>query len=243
MSMAWCRLWHDMPTDPKWRTIAKKSGQRIGDVMAVYNFVLVNASANATERGRTHNLVAEDVATALDLNESDIEAILDAMQGKVIDEDLVMGWEKRQPKREDGSAERAKVWRERNRTQPNAEERSYTDKDKEKDKDKDKDKEKEKNKKAEKRPGPVGPHNGTHSQKALIELAQKPPEVSDQVWQDFQLQRKAKRAPFTVTALRDTRVEAEKAGIGLEEALKMCCRRGWQGFESRYFPKKEESYI
>lgn len=49
---AWLRLWHDMPNDPKFRTIARISGQRIGDVIAVFLHVLVDASANANERGR-----------------------------------------------------------------------------------------------------------------------------------------------------------------------------------------------
>lgn len=122
MTVEWVRLWHDMPTDPKWRVIARKSLQPIALVLATFNFILVNASANATERGRTHNLHAEDIAAALDVLEEDIKSILSAMQGKVINDDLLMGWEKRQPKREDSSAERAKAWRERNRTQTNANE-------------------------------------------------------------------------------------------------------------------------
>ena len=129
MSNGWLRLWHDMPNDPKWRTIARVSGQRIGDVMSVYLHVLVCAS-NATERGRTQSLVCEDVATALDLETSQVEAILGAMQGRVLDGDAVRGWAKRQPMREDGAAERAKAWRERNkeasRTQANASERKRT---------------------------------------------------------------------------------------------------------------------
>lgn len=127
----WVRLWHDMPTDPKWRTIARKSGQRVGDVIAVFNFVLVNASANAHERGRTHNLEAEDIATALDLDEAEVSAILKAMLGKVLSADgSLLGWQKRQPKREDSSAERAKAWREeRKRTQTNANELPETDAD------------------------------------------------------------------------------------------------------------------
>jgi hypothetical protein len=55
-----------MPTDPKWRVIAKRSGQSIAETLAVFNFVMVNASANATQRGRTHNLFADDIAAALD---------------------------------------------------------------------------------------------------------------------------------------------------------------------------------
>lgn len=126
---SWVRLWHDMPTDPKWRVIARKSGQRVGDVIAVFNFLMVSASANASERGRTDCFDCEDVAAALDLEESDVSAILTAMLGKVIDNDgRLTGWEKRQPKREDSSAERAKQWREeRKRTQANATERPDTD--------------------------------------------------------------------------------------------------------------------
>lgn len=44
-----------MPNDPKWRTIAKKSGQRIGDVIAVYLHVLVNASSAGEHNESTGN--------------------------------------------------------------------------------------------------------------------------------------------------------------------------------------------
>lgn len=113
MSNQWLRLWHDMPTDPKWRTIAKASGQRIGDVMAVYMHILVSASTNAPERGRTQSFNCEDVASALDLETSEVAAIVDAMQARVLDGDKVKGWEKRQPVREDESAERSRAWREK----------------------------------------------------------------------------------------------------------------------------------
>ncbi len=110
MANMWLRLWHDMPTDPKWRTIAKVSGQRIGDVIAVYTHILVCAS-NATERGRTQSFNCEDVASAIDVDTEQVEQIVAAMQGRVLDGDLVKGWETRQVAREDGSAERAKAWR------------------------------------------------------------------------------------------------------------------------------------
>jgi predicted Fe-S protein YdhL (DUF1289 family) len=142
MANSWLRLWHDMPTDPKWRTIARVSKQSISEVIAVFSFVLVDASANASERGRTE-VNAEDVASALDLDTSAVQAILDAMESRVLNDGKVTGWEKRQPIREDDSANRSKAWREakkaeeeaeRKRTQANAEKRS----DKEKDTDKDK---------------------------------------------------------------------------------------------------------
>lgn len=111
----WVRLWHDMPTDPKWRTIARKSGQRVGDVIAVFNFVICNASGNAMERGKINNFDCDDVASALDLEECDVLAIMDAMRGKVIDDaDKLTGWEKRQPKREDSTSfQRKQEWKER----------------------------------------------------------------------------------------------------------------------------------
>ena len=132
MATPWFRLWADMPNDPKWRTISRVSRQPISAVLAVYIHLLVIAS-NATERGRTQNLHSEDIASALDLDTDQIDAIIAAMQGRVLDGDKVTGWEKRQPKREDGAAERAKSWREtkreRNRTQPNAKNAPDTDTD------------------------------------------------------------------------------------------------------------------
>ncbi len=122
MSFDWCRLWHDLPTDPKWRTVARKAGARVADVVAVYIAMLVNAS-QSPERGTLHNWDNEDIGGALDLEPDAVANIKSAMQGKVLDGDVLTGWEGRQPKREDGSAERGKAWRERNRTQPNETER------------------------------------------------------------------------------------------------------------------------
>lgn len=135
MANSWLRLWHDMPNDPKWRSISRASKQPISLVLSVYVHVLVNAS-NADERGRTKNLNSEDLASALDVDIEQVDAVLAAMQGRVLDGDAVTGWGKRQPIREDGAAERAKAWREakkaqqeRSQTQPNASESQDADKD------------------------------------------------------------------------------------------------------------------
>ena len=129
MANSWLRLWHDMPNDPKWRTIARVSKQPITAVLSVYVHLLVIAS-NATERGRTQNVCSEDLASALDLDAEQIDVILSAMQGRVLDGDMVSGWAKRQVEREDGSAERAKRWREAQKeakqAQANAAERKQT---------------------------------------------------------------------------------------------------------------------
>lgn len=144
--IAWVRLWHDMPTDPKFRTIARIAKQPLASVVAVYVFMLTDASANAAERGRTQ-ADDETIASALDLDEDAVSAIRSAMQGRVLDGPDLSGWGKRQPKREDDSADRAKVWREaqrakqeaeRIRTQANASERQ--DKDAEEDKEEEEEK-------------------------------------------------------------------------------------------------------
>ena len=130
--MSWCRLWVEMPNDPKWRTISRVSKQRIGDVISVFIHMMTTA-AQAGERGVIEGWSDEDVASALDMDTEAVEAIRQAMQGRVLDGWKLLGWERRQPLREDDSAERARRWRnakkeesnatERNRTQPNARER------------------------------------------------------------------------------------------------------------------------
>lgn len=99
MSNSWLRLWHEMPNDPKWRTIARISGQPISLVQAMYVHLLVDASRNVT-RGHV-TVTTEDLASALDVTDDQVEAVLSAMQGRVIDGVMLSGWEKRQPKRED----------------------------------------------------------------------------------------------------------------------------------------------
>jgi hypothetical protein len=122
MANSWLRLWHDMPNDPKWRTIARLSGQPVALVQATYLHLLVSASQNVT-RGHA-NVTHEDLASALDVTERDISLILDAMQGRVLEGSCLSGWEKRQVKRDDSgnpatgamsAAERKRAQRERQR--------------------------------------------------------------------------------------------------------------------------------
>lgn len=55
---------------------------------------LVSASRNVT-RGHI-DVTTEDLASALDVTEEVIDSILQTMQGRVLDGDLITGWEKRQ---------------------------------------------------------------------------------------------------------------------------------------------------
>lgn len=69
----------------------------------------------------------------------------------------------------------------------------------------------------------------------------RPADVSEEVWEDFKTLRKAKRAPITATAISGLRKEAEKAGLTLEGALRVCIKNGWQGFEASWVSKDDRS--
>ena len=217
MANQWLRLWHDMPTDPKWRTISKASGQRIGDVMSVYLHILVCAS-NATERGRTHSFNCEDVASSLDLETEQVALIHAAMQGRVLDVDVVMGWEKRQPVREDGAAERAKAWRDaakaKSLEQPNASERNQT-----------LDKEKSREEKEEKKP-------------TAAPWLTVPELVADGLSQtlsaDWLAHRRTRKAKLTRLAWDGFKAEVQKAGWQLDDAIRKAISRNWTAFEAEW---------
>lgn len=57
--------------------------------------------------------------------------------------------------------------------------------------------------------------------------ASKPVDVSDEVWASYKALRSAKRAPITDLVLLGLRREAVKARISFEEAMTVCCERGW----------------
>ena len=90
----WVRLWEDMPTDPKWRVIAKRAGRPISEVIAVFTHMLINAGANATDRGTLSHWCDEDVAAALDIEVENVEAICRAMEGKVLNGLRLSGWDR-----------------------------------------------------------------------------------------------------------------------------------------------------
>lgn len=71
----------------------------------------------------------------------------------------------------------------------------------------------------------------------------KPENVSISIWDDFLKHRKNVKAPLTATALKGITVEADKAGISLEECLTMMQTRGWRGFKAEWVKdQKGKSY-
>lgn len=130
MAESWVRLWSGMTTDPKWQTVARKSGQPRCLVIALFTHLMLEAN-DAENRGSLADVDIEDVASALDCDEEAVVAILNAMEGRVIEEGRLSGWDRRQPVREDSgsaqtgalsSTERSRLHREkkRNATHGNA---------------------------------------------------------------------------------------------------------------------------
>ena len=68
--------------------------------------------------------------------------------------------------------------------------------------------------------------------------AARPDDVAEPVWQDFQRLRAQKRSPLTDTALAGLRREADKAGVGLEQAIAFCCEQGWQAFNAGWYAER-----
>lgn len=58
--------------------------------------------------------------------------------------------------------------------------------------------------------------------------------VSHQVADDFLTIRKSCKAPLTKTALEGIRNQAEKAGLTLDAALRICAERGWRSFKAEW---------
>src|SRR5690606_37445959 len=105
MAESWVRLWAGMTTDPKWQTIARKSGQSRALVIALFAHLMLEAN-DAGDRGSLEEASIEDMASALDCDEEAVAAILEAMEGRVIVHGRLASWDRRQPKREDSGNDR-----------------------------------------------------------------------------------------------------------------------------------------
>jgi hypothetical protein len=85
----------------------------------------------------------------------------------------------------------------------------------------------------------------TNNQKPVTKETRKrvdpPADVGQQVWADWFALRKAKRAPVTATVIEGARKEAAKAGMTLEEFLKVWCQRGSQGLQADWLKPNERN--
>lgn len=123
--MGWFRAYDGVSTDAKYLLIAQRSGQPVGDVVAVWMHVLDMANQrDVGERGMVDHLDVEALAAFLQRPVEHIEAILTAMRATrrdgspgMINADRVTAWRKRQPVREDDTAaERKRRQRDKERS-------------------------------------------------------------------------------------------------------------------------------
>ena len=67
------------------------------------------------------------------------------------------------------------------------------------------------------------------------------PPIGDSLFKDFSKLRKAKRVgELTETAFKAIEREAEKVNMTAEQAIEMCCLRGWAGFNASWIDKAPE---
>jgi uncharacterized protein YdaU (DUF1376 family) len=66
-----------------------------------------------------------------------------------------------------------------------------------------------------------------------------PPDVNEQVWQDWLQLRKSKKASVTETVVKGARAEAARLGWGLESFLVEWCTRGSQGLKAEWITEKQ----
>jgi hypothetical protein len=88
MANQWLRLWHDMPNDPKFRVVAKASGQPVSLVIAVF---FIATSGKPTTPDSIAQRLAADLSCVL--------SIVDAMQGRLLNGLLGIGIRKKKSRK------------------------------------------------------------------------------------------------------------------------------------------------
>lgn len=130
----WYRAYHGTVADPKFGLVAKRAGQRRGDVVAMWHLLMEAASA-ATDRGNPGAPDFETIDDLLGMDEGAAELIFGSMVGKGLINSIsgrLEAWDLRQPKREREEApstERVREFRAKQRQLElgNDEERHETD--------------------------------------------------------------------------------------------------------------------
>lgn len=112
--MEWLKWYVGASTDPKMAVVARRSGQSVAAVVAVWAMLLERAGT-AEDAGNIVGFDCEGADVVLGLEDGAACAILEAMRAKdMLDGDRVAHWEERQKKNETAAvAERKQLQRER----------------------------------------------------------------------------------------------------------------------------------
>ena len=206
MANPWFRLYTEIIDDEKIRLLAFEDRWH-------YVAILCCKNAGLLDAGDSNAMLMRKLGVKLGLASRELEAALLRLEEVgLIDSSTAQptAWDDRQFL-SDSSTARVQAYRERKKRLGNV---SVTAQDT----DTDTDKEEEKKQKT------------TRAPSAHAFLPDVPPELVD----DFVKLRKAKRASVTQTAVDGIRREANKAGYTMEQAIRTCCERGWQGFKAEW---------
>ena len=112
--MEWLKWFVGATTDPKFAVVAKRSGQNMASVIAVWAMLLERAG-QADERGEVEGFDCEGADIVLGLEDGAACSILQAMQDKgLIANGCITNWDKRQRREEpEAVKERKRLQRER----------------------------------------------------------------------------------------------------------------------------------
>lgn len=114
----WFRWHHGSVTDPKFQLVARRAGCRLPDVIAVWAFILEQASSS-NDRGAYGDLDFESIDLLMGFDDGVTQKIVVAMEARgLLADGQVAAWAKRQVKRErtdDSSTERVRAFREKKR--------------------------------------------------------------------------------------------------------------------------------
>jgi uncharacterized protein YdaU (DUF1376 family) len=83
------------------------------------------------------------------------------------------------------------------------------------------------------------PITTNHKERATIVAC--PPDVDQQIWDDWKQLRKAKKAPVTETVVSSARQEAFKANMSFSDFLTVWCARGSQGLQADWLKPEEKN--
>lgn len=244
----WFRWHHGSVTDPKFQLVARKAAASLPDVLAVWAYLLEQASA-AEFRGCFGDVDCEAIDCLFGFDDGKTDAIMVQMaERKLIADEYVVAWEKRQPKKEDvTAADRKRRQREREHELDVAGNVTHTESrdvtnvsdavtpmsrhvtpchDREEERREDI----SSSLRSEDKRAPR-----FDAQAHLVSIG-----IDAGIAADWLTHRKASKAAPTLTAINGIASEAARAGISLADALAMCCQRGWRGFKAEWLNGDQE---
>lgn len=81
----------------------------------------------------------------------------------------------------------------------------------------------------------------TKKKREIATIVACPPDVDQQIWEDWKQLRKAKKAPVTETVVNSARKEAAKANMEFSDFLSVWCARGSQGLQASWLKPDERN--